>query len=307
MTTISVMIHGFGNIGKYAVQALEASPDMQCVGVLRLPFEVGTRQADLRGVPDFSDLEKLVAAVGLPQVAIICGPSREAPADAARYLKAGMHTVDSFDIHDEIPALVKTLHSIATDNGKTAISGAGWDPGTDSVVRALFEAMAPVGTTFTNFGRGRSMGHSVAARMINGVANAVSITVPAGGGRHSRLVYVLPEQDAVQDEVCRCIAADPYFCNDPLDIRFVPSQEALNAVVDESHGVLLERIGASGFTANQQFHFDMRINNPALTSQVLVSAARAATRMAPGSYTLVDVPPVALLPGSRMDNIARLV
>lgn len=49
-------------------------------------------------------------------------------------------------------------------------------------MRALFEAMAPVGVTFTNFGRGRSMGHSVAARAIAGVADATSITIPLGGG-----------------------------------------------------------------------------------------------------------------------------
>jgi diaminopimelate dehydrogenase len=69
----------------------------------------------------------------------------------------------------------------------------------------------------------------------------------------------------------------------------------------------MERIGASGLTSNQRLSFDMRINNPALTAQVLVSCARAATRLAPGSYTLIDIPPVALLPGDRMRHIARLV
>ena len=53
--------------------------------------------------------------------------------------------------------------------------------------------------------------------------------------------------------------------------------------------------------------FDMRIDNPALTAQVLVSCARATTRLAPGCHTLIDVPPVALLRGDRMKHIARLV
>lgn len=155
-----------------------------------------------------------------------------------------------------------------------AITAAGWDPGTDSVMRALFEAMAPVGVTFTNFGRGRSMGHSVAARAIAGVADATSITIPLGGGRHSRLVYVVLEEGATFEAVKAAIQADPYFSHDPLDVRQVTKDE-LPRVADASHGVLMERVGASGLTANQHFTFDMRIDNPALTAQVLVSSARA--------------------------------
>lgn len=177
-------------------------------------------------------------------------------------------------------------------------------------MRALFEAMVPVGTTFTNFGRGRSMGHSVAARALPGVADATSITIPLGGGRHSRLVYVVLEEGAAFEDVHAAIKADPYFAHDPLEVRQV-TQEELPRVADASHGVLMERLGASGLTANQHLTFDMRIDNPALTAQVLVSSARAAVRLAqagrPGAYTLIDVPPVLLLPGERMANIGRLV
>jgi diaminopimelate dehydrogenase len=258
-------------------------------------------------VPDFSDLDSLINKAGKPVAVFVCGPSRKVPGDVARYLAAGLHTVDSFDMHSEIPTLVGKLDVAAKAAGKAAVTAAGWDPGTNSVLRALFEAMAPVGTTFTNFGRGRSMGHSVAARAVNGVTDAVSITIPTGGGRHSRLVYVLPASDATQDAIRKDIAADPYFKSDPLEIRFVGSRGELQAVADDSHGVLMERTGASGFSSNQQFRFDMRINNPSLTGQVLVAAARAATRMAPGCYTLIDIPPVLLLPGERMDAINRLV
>ena len=101
-----------------------------------------------------------------------------------------------------------------------------------------------------------------------------------------------------------------YFSHDPLDVRQVTKDE-LPRVADASHGVLMERVGASGLTANQRFTFDMRIDNPALTAQVLVSSARAAVRLAQsgrsGAYTLIDVPPVLLLPGERIDNIGRLV
>jgi len=63
----------------------------------------------------------------------------------------------------------------------------------------------------------------------------------------------------------------------------------------------------SGKTQNQLFEFNMRINNPALTGQVLVCAARAAMRQQPGCYTLPEVPVIDMLAGEREDLIAHLV
>ncbi len=307
MEKIIVAIHSFGNIGRYALDAVLTSPDCRCVGVIRRPESVGKSAYDLRGVPDYPSLDALLAAKERPQVILVAAPSRKAPDDAAFYLEKGFHTVDSFDIHPEIPGVVKKLHESCRKGNSVAITAAGWDPGTDSVFRAYFEAMAPVGTTFTNFGRGRSMGHSVAAREHKGVADATSITIPMGGGRHSRLVYVLLEKGAVFENVRKSISEDPYFTKDPLEVRQAGSQAELDAVCDASHGVAMERVGASGSTSNQHLTFDMRINNPALTAQVMVSCARACLKMPVGCHTLIDVPPVYLLPGDRMEHIARLV
>lgn len=304
---IKVAVHGLGNIGKHVIDSLLEAKDMECLGVIRRAASMGTSPLSLKGLPEFESIEKLSAAKGKPEVMILCGPSRNAPGDAKSYLEKGMRTVDSFDIHSEIPAVVRDLDAVARKAGLASIVAAGWDPGTDSVFRAMFEAMAPKGTTFTNFGRGRSMGHSVAARSIKGVADATSITIPIGGGRHSRLVYLLLEKGAVFEQVKKDLAADPYFAHDPLEVKQVGSPAEMDAVADNSHGVLMERIGASGNTSNQRLSFDMRIDNPALTAQVLVSCVRAVTRLAPGCHTLIDVPPVALLPGDRMDHIARLV
>ncbi len=307
MATIKAAVHGLGNIGRHVIDSLLHAPDFACLGVIRRAASLGKNPLDLMGLPDFSDIDALIAQKGKPDVVVLCGPSRSVPTDAAHYLGKGMATVDSFDIHTEIPALVNELDPVARKAKCACITAAGWDPGSDSVMRALFEAMAPTGTTFTNFGRGRSMGHSVAARALKGVADATSITIPIGGGRHSRLVYLLLEKGAAFDKVKADLAADPYFSHDPLDVREVKTPAEMAAVADNSHGVLMERIGASGRTANQRLTFDMRIDNPALTAQVLVSCARAVTRLAPGCHTLIDVPPVALLPGERMENIARLV
>ena len=51
----------------------------------------------------------------------------------------------------------------------------------------------------------------------------------------------------------------------------------------------------------------MSINNPALTAQVMVGAARAALQLAPGCYTLPEVPMTSLLPGTLKEKISRLV
>ena len=301
---------GLGNIGRYTIEALEAAPDCTCIGVVRRKASLGTDGISLRGVAEFASLEALEAAAGRPDVLVLCAPSRQIPELASGLLAKGYNTVDSFDIHDRLVETVTRLEGNAQTGASVAVTAAGWDPGTDSALRALFEAMSPVGTTFTNFGRGRSMGHSVAARAIAGVADATSITIPMGGGRHSRLVYVVLEEGASFEAVHAAIKADPYFSHDPLEVRQV-SQAELPLVADASHGVLMERIGASGLTANQHLTFDMRINNPALTAQVLVSCARAAVRLArdgrAGAYTLIDLPPVLLLPGERMYHIGRLV
>ncbi|HMM18687.1 MAG TPA: diaminopimelate dehydrogenase, partial [Petrimonas sp.] len=63
----------------------------------------------------------------------------------------------------------------------------------------------------------------------------------------------------------------------------------------------------SGNTQNQLFRFDMRINNPALTAQVMVGCARAAVKQKPGAYTLIEIPVVDLLPGDREKWIKKLV
>lgn len=307
MKEFTVAVYGLGNIGRYAIEAIEAAPDCRCLGVVRRRESLGTRPLDLRGLPDFPDMDSLTAAAGKPDVVIVCGPSRNVPKDIPALSEQGFNTVDSFDIHTEIPELVRNMGRIAEKNRTVSITAAGWDPGTDSVLRALFEAMTPSGTTFTNFGRGRSMGHSVAARAIRGVKDATSITIPVGGGRHSRLVYVLLEEGENFDEVRARIKADDYFAHDELEVREVKSEMELALTADHSHGVLMERIGASGLTSNQHLTFDMRINNPALTAQVLVSCARAATRLTPGCYTLIDIPVVKLLPGERDAHIARLV
>ena len=80
----------------------------------------------------------------------------------------------------------------------------------------------------------------------------------------------------------------------------------VDQLIDMGHGVSMERKGVSGATHNQHLNFEMRVNNPALTAQVMVCAARAALRMPPGAYTMPEIAPIDLLPGDREKWITKL-
>lgn len=299
MKKVRAAIVGYGNIGQYALQALEAAPDFEVAGIVRragaenCPEELKAYQV----VKDIKDL-------GQVDVALLCTPTRSVEAYAKEILAQGINTVDSFDIHSAIPALRQSLNQSAKENGAVAIISAGWDPGSDSIVRTMLEAVAPKGITYTNFGPGMSMGHTVAVKAIEGVKAALSMTIPTGTGIHRRMVYIEVKEGYEFDKVAAAIKADAYFVNDETHVKQVDSVDAL---LDMGHGVNLTRKGVSGKTQNQLFEFNMRINNPALTGQVLVCAARATMRQQPGCYTLVEVPVIDLLPGERDEWIAHLV
>lgn len=299
MTKIKVAIIGYGNIGKYALDAIQASKDMECVGVVR---RNGAENApvELAGIPIVKNIKELKGV----QVAILATPTRKVEEYAKECLALGINTVDSFDIHTQIVDLRRSLDAVAKANNAVSIISAGWDPGSDSIVRTLMESLAPKGVSYTNFGPGRSMGHSVAVRAIAGVKDALSMTIPVGTGIHRRMVYVELEDGADFKAVEAAIKADPYFVNDETHVQQVPCVDDLN---DVGHGVNLVRKGVSGKTHNQLFEFNMKINNPALTAQVLVNVARASVKQQPGAYTMVEIPVIDMLYGDKEELIRHLV
>ena len=294
---IKAAVVGYGNIGRYVIEALKESADFEIAGVVRrdsnnIPEEL----TPYRVTSNLSDLDA--------DVAILCTPTRKVEEYALQALALGMNTVDSFDIHSGIVDLRRSLDSKAREQGRVSIISAGWDPGSDSVVRTLLQACAPKGITYTNFGPGMSMGHTVAVKAIEGVKAALSMTIPVGTSIHRRMVYVELNEGYKLDEVAAKIKEDPYFAHDETHVIEVP---CVNDVIDMGHGVNMVRKGVSGKTQNQRFEFNMSINNPALTAQMLVNVARATMRQQPGAYTMVEIPVVDLLPGSREEWIKQLV
>lgn len=299
MKKIRAAVVGYGNIGKFAVEAIEAAADFELAGIVRragaenCPAEIACYEV-VDSITKLKDVD----------VAILATPTRSVEQYAKEILALGINTVDSFDIHSQIVPLRRSLGEAAKAGNAVAIISAGWDPGSDSVVRTLLQAIAPKGLSYTNFGPGMSMGHTVAVKAIDGVKAALSMTIPTGTGIHRRMVYIELEDGYDFDKVATAIKTDAYFVNDETHVIQVPCVDELK---DMGHGVNMTRKGVSGKTQNQLFEFNMRINNPALTGQVLVCAARASMRQQPGCYTMIEIPMIDLLNGDREDLIAHLV
>ena len=293
MKKVRAAIVGYGNIGRYVLEALQAAPDFEIAGVVRRAG-AENKPAELNDYAVVKDIKELQGV----DVAILCTPTRSVEKYAKEILAMGINTVDSFDIHTGIVDLRRELGACAKEHGAVSIISAGWDPGSDSIVRTMLEAIAPKGITYTNFGPGMSMGHTVAVKAIDGVKAALSMTI------HRRMVYIELKDGYKFEDVAAAIKSDAYFVNDETHVKQVPSVDAL---LDMGHGVNLTRKGVSGKTQNQLFEFNMRINNPALTAQVLVCVARASMKQQPGCYTMVEVPVIDLLPGDREEWIGHLV
>ena len=299
MKKIRAAVVGYGNIGRYSLEALEAASDFDIAGIVR---RQGDKDKPLELTPYdvVDDITKLKDV----DVAILALPTRLCPENAEKIVKLGINTVDSFDIHTSILDYRQKQMEVCKQAGRVSVISAGWDPGSDSIVRVLLQSLAPKGLTYTNFGPGMSMGHSVCVRSKEGVKNALSVTIPLGEGIHRRMVYVELEDGATLEQVTAEIKADPYFAHDETHVFAVSS---VDEVRDMGHEVNLVRKGVSGKTPNQRMEFNMSINNPALTGQILVNVARASMRLQPGCYTMPEIPVIDMLPGTREDVVATLV
>jgi len=298
---IRVAVVGYGHIAREVIKAVNAAQDMKMTRiVIRNPGRVDeiSRESGLPVALDPGELEKF-------DVAILAIASRAVPELAPSFLEKGICTVDCYDIHgDALMNLREKLRKSALKGQSAAMTGAGWDPGTDSIFRGVFEVITPRGITYTNFGPGVSMGHTVAAKQIQGVRDALSLTLPAGQGKHRRTVYVELDERVSLEDVRKAILSDSYFSHDETAVEETGD---VKAMVDLGHSVRMERKGVSACADNQRMTLEMSLTNPNATAQVMVSAARGIVRQLPGCYTMLEIPVADFLPGDREANIRRLV
>lgn len=301
---IKVGIIGYGNIGKHCLKAVTMSEDMKLVCVIRRNLtneKIIFQNEDINEDIFKTNIDDVKEK---PDVMLLCVPTRSVEYYANECLKRGINTIDSFDIHKDIYDLKCRLDELCKNNNAVSVISCGFDPGVDSVIRNIMECCTSSGITYTDFGVGMSMGHSVVAKSKKGVKDAVSLTVPMGYGIHKRIVYVELIKGYELKEVAEEIKKDDYFINEET---VVYSTDNINDVKDMGHGVTMKRKGIASGCHNQMFMYDMRINNPAVTAQVMVNCGRASIKLSSGAYTMIEVPPIYYLNGEKEDLIKKLV
>ena len=94
MKKIRAAVVGYGNIGKFTLEALEAAPDFEVAGIVRRNG-AENKPAELADYPVVKDIKELQDV----DVAILATPTRSVEQYAKEILALGSNTVDSFDIH----------------------------------------------------------------------------------------------------------------------------------------------------------------------------------------------------------------
>ena len=158
-----IAILGYGNIGKAAEQAILSAPNMELAGIYHHDDNLDNVSAD---------------------VVLICTPTREMRRFATQLLQQGINVVDSFDVHTDIYSHRADLRVQALASNAVSVVSAGWDPGTDSVMRAIMLAMVPEGVTYTNFGK---LGTAGVGQRQKGLGRLVADPGRTGGWAHPLL------------------------------------------------------------------------------------------------------------------------
>lgn len=297
MQKISVAIVGWGNVGRGCKRAIIESSDLVLAGVVRRASSLKSDDIELKNTLVVSDISKLKSV----DVALLCIPSREVPERIREYHALGINTVDSFDEHHRIVSLRRELDITARAKKVVSIIGAGWDPGTDSVIRGLMRLVSITGHTSTTFGGvngGRSMGHTVQVKSVPGVKDAVALTLENGRGKQKRRVYIELEKGADLTLIEKTILSDPYFKMDPTEIIPVSSINKYNTL---NHSACIER---TGMQVNQKY--EVSGINPEFTANIMVSCVRACMAAVGkgeyGAYTFIERPLIDFLPGSTLEE-----
>lgn len=297
MKNIRAAVVGYGNIGKFTVDAILGAKDMELAGVVRRKKSIKENEKfPYKVVESISELENV-------DVALLGVPTRLVPQYCKEFLAMGINTVDSYDIHD-VRDLKRDLDQVGKANNTVAVLSTGIDPGMGSLARALFKFMAPEGITHTNYGPGMSMGHSVAVKAVPGVKDALSLTIPKGQSMHKRVIYVELEEGADFAKVQKQIKNDDYFVNDETHIFPVDNVEEM---INMGHKIHIEREGVASQVHNQRYELKIEVQNPAATAQVMVAAARASMRVSPGAYTMLEIPLIHFIEGETEENINKLI
>ncbi len=323
-----VLLVGFGNVGRSIMKILPQYPDMEMIGIVtRRPADVSK---ELKGVDIYRlNQPKAYLRCGA-DVAIMCGGSKNDLPMQTPFFAHDFNVVDSFDTHGHIGPYVdketgqpmlghlETVDIICRQSKHTGHIGIGWDPGTFSLMRALF-GVGMAGYNVNAFygltpKGGLSMGHTNAIKGIPGVIDARQYTHAnleaierIRNGLNLELTdrdmhwreckVVAPMDNDVRMRIANVIKSMPIYF-EPYDtkVTFVSQAELDLEKGDLSHDGLVIISGPTGY---MEFK-NVWKSNPTGTAGFLLAYARATHRanMAGryGCLTILDTPVVDLLP-----------
>jgi len=314
-----LLIVGFGNIGRSVLRSLSNYPDFECVGVVtRSPERVASELEDMLiydlAQNDWKDCDA--------DVAILCGGSKEDLPNQGPLFAKYFNTVCSFDTHAHIDNYIDEsgkrqsgyyhiMDAIAKMNKHTAMVCHGWDPGTFSMMRALFTAclgeVRAEGFYGLTTGGGLSMGHSDALRTIPGVKDARQYTHAKPGAieilksnpdmllglgdMHWRECFIVAEDGADKDRIKELIVSMPNY--------FEPFDTTVNFISEEELDAKHSGMPHDGMVLATAEHGSMEFrnywsSNPQGTAGILLAFARAAVHFNEdglnGAFTSLEVP-----------------
>lgn len=270
-------IVGYGNLGKSLEQAIESTDGLSLTAVYSRRNLDNKKYRPLEQITRDDDFDVALIALGSYN-------------EVSQYAKlfARFDSVDSFDTHAKMATYKDELNALNQD--RIAIVGAGWDPGTLSLIRGVFSLG---NTPVTVWGKGVSQGHSNAIRSIAGVIDAVQFTVPKvdceqlieagetdGKKLHDRLCYVACVQSDREQIKAQIVNMPNYFEGYDVRIEFVTPAEVRQLKTDTSHCGQVYCL-ANGYKAYASLKLDC---NTALTAQVMLRYARAIPQLKKDGY-----------------------
>jgi len=296
---LRLAVIGFGRVGQACAGLITLSHDLTVEAFVRRPSSGADGLPEhLRHIPLVTHVSQVKEVDG----ALICVPTNTVMEAASQILQHGIPVVDCAILHGEsFHAHKAAIHKLALHHHAPAIVGAGWDPGALSVFRSWLALLTPGGMTETTHRPGITLRHTVMAKSVVGVKDALCTEVRATDGRVQRYVYIELEKGANAEVVAQAIRADPLFLGEETQIF---PMESLASLEQEGRGVVLDRRSSPQRLGRQHFMLEGRFDEAVVTAEVMLAAARALPDLDPGAYSLVDLPLSALW-GERADKAER--
>jgi len=288
--TLRLAVVGLGRVGVACARAVAGADGLVLGAIVRRPESLSLPLPE--GVPG-SALRCEVGALRELDAALVCVP-RERVVDVARQiLSRGVPVVEAAQVHaGAFREHREAIHREAVRHKRPALVGAGWDPGVLPLLRGWLALLVPKGRTHARPRPAASLHHTLAARDVAGVRDALCTELRTPDGRVQRYVYVELEPGTEPERASATLRADPLFLGEETLVFPVESVAALE---EEGHGLVLERWGGGdGGGEHQRFLLEGRFDPVVLTAHVMLAAARALPALPPGAHTLLDLPSAQL-------------